>query len=109
VLDRERILARLDEVDGYLSELRQVAPATFEEYLRIEKRRACERLLQIAIEAVIDVCGLMVAGWRLGLPGDEDDLFEKLARTGLISPDLKDRLRRMKGIPKPPGARVRPH
>jgi len=98
VLDRERVLARLDEIDGYLQDLRQIAPATFEQYRQIEKRRACERLLQIAIEAVVDVCGLVVAGRRLGLPGEEDDLFEKLAQAGLLSLPLRDRLRRMKGL-----------
>lgn len=98
MLDRERVLARLDEIDGYLQDLRQIAPATFEQYRQIEKRRACERLLQIAIEAVVDVCGLVVAGRRLGLPGEEDDLFEKLAQAGLLSLPLRDRLRRMKGL-----------
>jgi hypothetical protein len=44
VLDRERILAKLDEIDGYLRELRTVVPATIEDYRQIEKRRACERV-----------------------------------------------------------------
>lgn len=98
MLDRDRILARLDALDGYLEELRQVVPPTFEEYRRVEKRRACERLLQIAIEAVLDVCGLVVAGLRLGLPGEEDDMFEKLAEAAIISTESKARLRRMKGL-----------
>jgi uncharacterized protein YutE (UPF0331/DUF86 family) len=98
MLDRDRILARLDALDGYLEELRQVVPPTFEEYRQVEKRRACERLLQIAIEAVLDVCGLVVAGLRLGLPGEEDDMFEKLAEAGIISTESKARLRRMKGL-----------
>jgi uncharacterized protein YutE (UPF0331/DUF86 family) len=98
MLDRDRILARLDALDGYLEELRQVMPPTFEEYRQVEKRRACERLLQIAIEAVLDVCGLVVAGLRLGLPGEEDDMFEKLAEAGIISTESKARLRRMKGL-----------
>ncbi|MCS7274912.1 MAG: hypothetical protein NZ610_05890 [Candidatus Bipolaricaulota bacterium] len=52
MLDRERILGKLDELEGYLHELRQIAPAVLEEYQQsIEKRRACERLLQIAPSA----------------------------------------------------------
>jgi uncharacterized protein YutE (UPF0331/DUF86 family) len=78
VVDRDRILAKLDEVDGYLRELGSVVPASFPEYLAVEKRRSSERLLQVAIEAVIDVCAQLVTGLRLGLPADEDDLFEKL-------------------------------
>ena len=77
MIDRERILAKLDELDTYLRELRSVVPASFNDYLAVEKRRSCERLLQVSIEAVIDTCALLVTGLRLGLPADEDDLFEQ--------------------------------
>ena len=97
MLDRERILAKLDEIDGYLRELRAIVPPTIEGYGQIEKRRACERLLQIAVECVIDVCNLCVAGLRLGLPAEEDDLFEKLASAGTISAHMRETLKRMKG------------
>jgi len=98
MVDRERVLARLDQMDGYLRELREIAPHSFDEYLAVEKRRACERLLQITIEAAIDVCSLMVTGLRLGLPGEEDDLFEKLEHAGIISGSIRHRLREMKGF-----------
>jgi len=98
VIDRDRLLAKLDELDGYLVELRSIAPERFEEYLGVEKKRACERLVQVSVEAVIDACALLVAGLRLGLPGDEDDLFEKLAGRGVISTAMADSLRRMKGL-----------
>ena len=45
VVDRERLLAKLDELDGYLRELRAIAPPRLENYRTIEKKRACERLL----------------------------------------------------------------
>ncbi len=98
MVDRERVLARLDELEALLRELRSIAPVRFDEYLGIEKRRACERLLQIAIEAGIDTCALLVTGLRLGLPADEDDLFEKLARRGVVSSTMAETLRRMKGL-----------
>lgn len=74
MVDRDRVLAKLDELDGYLRELRAVAPARFEDYRRTEIRRACERLIQISLEAVVDVCSLLVVGLRLGLPGEEEGL-----------------------------------
>lgn len=98
MIDRDRLLAKLDELDGYLGELRSIAPERFEEYLSVEKKRACERLVQVLTEAVIDVCALLVAGLRLGLPGEEDDLFEKLARGGVISQPMVSTLKRMKGL-----------
>jgi uncharacterized protein YutE (UPF0331/DUF86 family) len=87
VLDRERILAKLDELDGYVRDLQTIAPQSFTEYQQIEKKRTCERLLQIAVECVIDVCKLLVSGLRLGLPAEEDDLFEKLEQKGILSSD----------------------
>lgn len=98
MLDRERILAKLDELEGYLSELRQVAPATFEAYKSIEKRRSCERLLQLAIECTIDTSALVVTGLRLGLPAEENDLFEKLEDASIISASLGGALRSMRGM-----------
>jgi uncharacterized protein YutE (UPF0331/DUF86 family) len=99
VIDRERVLGKVAELDSYLSELRQILPKSFDEYVRsIEKRRACERLLQIAVEAAIDICAMLVQGLRLGLPAEEDDVFEKLAQHGVLSQKMVETLRRMKGF-----------
>jgi uncharacterized protein YutE (UPF0331/DUF86 family) len=99
VLDRDRILAKIDQLDGYLRELGQVVPPSFADYVgSIEKRRACERLLQVAIECVIDICGLLVAALRLGLPAEEDDLFTKLEQAHIISSGMAGTLRSMKGF-----------
>lgn len=97
-LDRERVAIKLDELGGYMRELSLIAPRDYEEYLNVEKKRACERLLQLNIECVIDVCHVLVTGLRLGLPADEDDLFGKLTDAGIVSPDMRDTLREMKGF-----------
>jgi hypothetical protein len=36
----------VSELEGYLKELHVIAPQSFEEFRQIEKKRACERLLQ---------------------------------------------------------------
>lgn len=98
MVDRDRVLVKLDELEGYLGELRSIAPASMEQFRQTEKKRACERLLQVAIECVIDVCGLIVRGKRLGLPADESDLFDKLLGAKIITVELRDVLRSMKGF-----------
>lgn len=98
MLDRERILARVDQLQIYLRELRSIVPPTFAAYQDIEKRRACERLLQLAIETATDVCGLLVTGLRLGLPAAERDAFEKLQIAGVLSPETTEILKRMRGF-----------
>ena len=80
MIDRDRTFAKLDDLGGYLAELRSIVPATFEEY------------------RAVDVCSLLVGGLRLGLPGDENDLFEKLTDRRVISRPMADVRRRMKGM-----------
>jgi len=97
-LDRERILAKVDQLDGYIAELKEIAPKDFAEYQKVEKKRACERLLQVSIEVIIDVCNLLVSGLRLGLPAEEDDLFIKLVEAGIITKQMGETLREIKGF-----------
>lgn len=97
MVDRDRVLAKLDEMDGYLGELRSILPADLEAYRTVEKRRACERLLQVSVECALDVCHQLVAGRRLGLPGAEEEVLDKLESARLLSPETVGTLRRMKG------------
>jgi len=99
MVDRERILAKLDELEGYIKELRQVVPASFAEYMEnLEKKRACERLLQLSVQCMMDICARFVAELRLGLPAEEEDIFEKLEQAEIISPNLSNQLKTMKGF-----------
>ena len=98
MVDRERVLVKIDELDGYVRDLQSITPQDLTAYRQIEKRRACERLLQIAVKCVIDICNLLVSGLRLGLPAEEDDLFEKLAQAGFLSTQMKATARKMKGL-----------
>lgn len=97
-LDRERILIKLDQLDGYLRELASIAPRTFAEYQGVEKRRACERLLQLSVEVVIDICSLLVTSLRLGLPAEEDDLIYKLTQGHVLSREMGAKIREMKAF-----------
>jgi len=97
-LDRERILAKIDQLDGYVAEMKGIVPESFAEYQRVEKKRACERLLQVSIEVVIDICNLLVSGLRLGLPAEEEDLFRKLLNAGIVDKEMRDSLREMRGF-----------
>jgi uncharacterized protein YutE (UPF0331/DUF86 family) len=97
-LDRERILIKIDELEKYMAEAQLILPCSFDEYMEVEKRRACERVLQLAIESVIDICHLLVTGLRLGLPAEENDLFSELADAEIVSKPMEETLRAMKGF-----------
>lgn len=78
-MDKERILAKLDEVEQYLSEIYANMPQSYEEYRANPLlKRAMERLLQITIEACIDTCAILVKEMKLGLPSSDEDFIDKL-------------------------------
>lgn len=97
-MDKERILIKIDRLDGYLHELQDIMPENYETYQKIEKKRACERLLQVSIESVLDICAQFVIELRLGLPSEEDDIFEKLEQAKVMSSAAKEKLKRMRGF-----------
>ena len=98
MLDKERILGKVDDLNSYLDELKQVAPNNYEEYQKIEKKRSCERLLQLCIECAIDVCKLFVSGLKLGLPSEENDLFTKMQKKKIISKKMGSLLKEMRAF-----------
>ncbi len=97
-MDKERILAKIDRLDRYLQELKDIMPENFETYQKIEKKRACERLLQVSIESVLDICAQIVIELRLGLPSEEDEIFKKLEQAKIISSATRETLKRMRGF-----------
>ena len=98
-MDKKRILTKIDELNVYLDELDEIKIRDFDEYAKSKKdKRACERLLQIAIETVLDICNIIVSELKLGLPSDEDDLFKKLENKKIITKKLSIILKEMKGF-----------
>ncbi len=98
-MDKERILSKIDELDTYLRELETIKLSIFQEYKdSIENKRACERLLQISIETVIDICNILISNLKLGLPSDEGDMFKKLEKKNIITKKMGKILTNMKGF-----------
>ena len=76
----------------------RIMPSSSTEYIHdLVKRRALERLLQITIEAVMDISAILVKEMKLGLPYQEEDFLDKMSGT-VLKPDLVMKLRKMKGF-----------
>ena len=94
-MDSERILSKISELEKYIGELNQILPDSEAEYTSsIKNRRATERILQISVECILDICAIMVKELRLGPPSDEDDLLSLLSEK---IPSI-DKIRQMKSF-----------
>ncbi|HLC52378.1 MAG TPA: DUF86 domain-containing protein [Candidatus Nanoarchaeia archaeon] len=96
---KDRILIKLDEMNQYLEELDKILPDEFIDYqTNLTVRRACEKTIELAIETVIDVISIIIAGKKLGIPNDEDSLISLVEKNKIISSSLAKKLMEMKGF-----------
>jgi uncharacterized protein YutE (UPF0331/DUF86 family) len=96
--EKDRILAKLDEMDQYILELEEMMPEQ-EEYLKdMIKKRACEKTIELAIESVIDACSMVVSLKKLGVPSDEDSILYILLKKKIVPISLFRKLKEIKGF-----------
>nr|MDO8119186.1 DUF86 domain-containing protein [Candidatus Sigynarchaeota archaeon] len=76
----EKILEILAFLEKYLEELHELLPDDESDYLKNKVTRyAIERLIQLMIESVLDVCAILVKEFKLGPPRDEENMLDMLA------------------------------
>lgn len=93
-----RIKDKVEEIEGYLSELSEIMPGTFEEYKEIKNKAACERYFEKIIEAITDLAFLMVKEKGLKIPEEDKEAFDILSKEGIISDELSAKLKDAKGM-----------
>lgn len=71
-VDRSKIEERLLFIDGLLQEFRNT------NFDSVIERLALERIIQVTIEAIIDVGNLMIDGFIMRDPGSYDDIIDIL-------------------------------
>jgi uncharacterized protein YutE (UPF0331/DUF86 family) len=94
-----RIFSKLDEMIGYVEELKEMLPKDEEDYLQdLVSRRACEKTIEVAIDSLIDASAMVVSAEKFGLPASEEGIFDILVRRKVISRDLGEILKDLKGF-----------
>src|SRR3989338_1649410 len=96
---QDRILLKLDAMEKYVCELDGMLPSSQKEYIHsLVDKRACEKTIELAIEAVIDVCSLIVSHYKLGAPSSEEDILKLLESKRILTSKTAARVREMKGF-----------
>ncbi len=96
--DTNRTLVKLEDMTRYISELRDMLPSKQEYMNDLVKRRACEKTIESAIESMIDAAAIIVSSERLGLPTDEESIFDLLIEHNVIPETVAQKAKEMKGF-----------
>jgi uncharacterized protein YutE (UPF0331/DUF86 family) len=54
--------------------------------------------VEYAIENVFDICAILNTDLHLGIPAADEDILENLVRHGVLSSDMRETLKTMKGF-----------
>jgi len=95
-MDEKRVLSMLDQLDRYYKELQETIPRDFKNFQETIIKRSNERITQLLIEICIDISNLLFKELKLGLPEEEENVFEILAKNKVISKSMSNKLKRMK-------------
>ena len=94
-----RVKDKIEEVENYLSELAEIVPESFQDYIHdLKTKAACERYFEKIIEAVTDLAFLIIKDKGFRVPEKDKEAFDVLAEEEIISEELSERLKGAKGM-----------
>jgi uncharacterized protein YutE (UPF0331/DUF86 family) len=95
----EIIRKKIAEIQESLETLRDNLPESLEEFgsLGLVKDGMYKRV-EFCIEDVFDICAIINADLKLGIPRSDDDILEILVKKGIFDDEMKKRLKGMKGF-----------
>ncbi len=95
---RKRILSKLEDMMRYVEELKMMLPSKEDYLLDLIIRRACEKTVEATIETLIDISAMIVSSEKIGLPKDEESIFDLLNKKKVLDVIICKRAKEMKGF-----------
>ncbi|MEK6861279.1 MAG: DUF86 domain-containing protein [Nanoarchaeota archaeon] len=94
-----RIKDKINDINEFLDQLKEIVPDSFEEYKSsLEKRAACERYVEKIVEAATDLAFLVIKYKKLRIPEDDTDAFNILLENKIIDDIMASKLKNAKGM-----------
>ena len=95
----ELIRSKMADIEESVRLVEANLPPSFEEFseLGLVKDGIYKRM-EFSIESIIDILSIINSDLRLSIPEDEEDVVENLGRNGILTQNMVDKVRRMKGF-----------
>jgi uncharacterized protein YutE (UPF0331/DUF86 family) len=99
-MEINRIKDKITEIGTFLTQLEEVImPRNYEEYsTNFKTKAASERYFEKIIEAVVDLCFLIIKDKNLTIPEDDKNAFDILQKHTIINENTTKKLKAAKGM-----------
>jgi uncharacterized protein YutE (UPF0331/DUF86 family) len=98
-LRTELIRSKLVDIEDSVSLVEANLPSSFEEFSQLGLvKDGIYKRMEFAIENIIDICSIINSDLHLGVPESEESFVESLANIGILTQNMAEKTRRMKGF-----------
>jgi uncharacterized protein YutE (UPF0331/DUF86 family) len=98
-LRAELIRSKLADIEDSVSLVEENLPSSFEEFSKLGLvKDGIYKRMEFAIENIIDICSIINSDLRLSIPESEESFVESLVNFGILTQNLAEKIRRMKGF-----------
>ncbi|MBS3083882.1 DUF86 domain-containing protein [Candidatus Pacearchaeota archaeon] len=95
----KKISDKIEEIEGFLSQLEEIKPSTLEEYEKdFKAKAACERYFEKIVESIIDLAFIFIKGKEIEMPEDDESALDTLVRNSVITDNLAKKVKEAKGM-----------
>ncbi len=96
---KDIIRTKMKEIEESIRLVKDHLPETFEEFsdLGLIKDGIYKRV-EFSIENVFDICAIINTDLELGVPHDDEDIVTNLVKDKILSEEMKDKLKWMRGF-----------
>jgi len=96
---RDLVRIKIQEIREGIDLVRAHLPGTFGEFSRMGLLKdGIYKRTEYAIETVLDICAILNADLRLGVPGEDEDILANLCHNRILTPEMVQRIRGMKAF-----------
>ncbi len=93
------IRTKLKEIEESIKLVEENTPESFEEFSRLGLvKDGIYKRLEFSIENIFDICSILNSDLKLGVPSEDEDIFDNLLRENIIDEKLGEKLRSMKAF-----------
>ena len=96
---KEIIRTKIKEIEESIELVGENLPDTFEEFSSMGLiKDGIYKRIEFAIENVFDICAIINTDLELGIPGDDEEIVENLVKNTILSEEMREKLKLMKGF-----------
>jgi len=93
------IRTKIKEIEESLRLVEENLPDTFEEFSRLGLvKDGIYKRVEFCIENVFDICAIINTDLELGVPRDDVDILDNLVKNKILSEEMKEKLKSMRGF-----------